>query len=206
MSHQDHLKGSVFDLKKAAVANPSPAIKTDPLIEKKRASLDARHRYLIEKAAEVFEEKQPVIENALLIGSKLDQLNDFFTEGGSKKVIFLWQSGKVCLPLTDQRLQTLSLSQTTRSKTHSPLVSVSSLSETTQRLSLQTPSLPTPRTALSIQTFSLHLMLSLKMSSCLLSRPRINGVSSTKITTHPLRNSWKPLTNSLMTSMLPLLI
>ena len=69
------------------------------LIEKKRASLDLRHRYLIDKFAVYVDEKPAVIENSLLQGNKLEMINDFFAEGGSRKVLFYWQavSSKVCL-------------------------------------------------------------------------------------------------------------
>jgi dynein heavy chain len=65
------------------------------LIEKKRALLDVRHRYLLEKFAQFVDEKPIVLENSLLLGSKLDLLNDFLAEGGSKKVIFFWQKVKL---------------------------------------------------------------------------------------------------------------
>jgi dynein heavy chain len=98
-SNANLLKGSNFDLKKAVPANPT-LNKADMLLEKKRASLDARHRYLIEKAAEVFEEKPLTIENALLAGNKLEQVSEFFSEGGVRKVILVWQaSSKVLLRL-----------------------------------------------------------------------------------------------------------
>ncbi|KAI9314021.1 dynein heavy chain, N-terminal region 2-domain-containing protein, partial [Zopfochytrium polystomum] len=60
-------------------------------IEKKRASLDARHRYLLEKFSTFVDETPAGLENSLLIGTKLDILNDFFAEGGSKRVLFFWQ-------------------------------------------------------------------------------------------------------------------
>jgi dynein heavy chain len=70
--------------KKKAVANQTA-------IEKKRASLDVRHRYLLEKFAVFVDEKPATLENSLLLGNKLDLVNDFFAEGGSKKVLFFWQ-------------------------------------------------------------------------------------------------------------------
>jgi hypothetical protein len=100
VSHIDsnsNFKGSNFDLKKNVPVNPT-LNKADQLLEKKRSSLDARHRYLIDKAAEVFEEKPATIENALLAGNKLDQVNDFFAEGGAKKVIFVWQAASKVIP------------------------------------------------------------------------------------------------------------
>ncbi|KAI9206840.1 dynein heavy chain and region D6 of dynein motor-domain-containing protein [Polychytrium aggregatum] len=60
--------------------------------EKKRASLDARHRYLLEKFSTYIDEKAATLENSLLIGNKIDVINDFFAEGGSKKVLFFWQA------------------------------------------------------------------------------------------------------------------
>jgi dynein heavy chain len=64
-------------------------------IEKKRGSLDIRHRYILEKFASYIDEKPPitasVLENSLLLGNKLDILNDFFVEGGAKKVLLFWQ-------------------------------------------------------------------------------------------------------------------
>jgi hypothetical protein len=84
--------GENYDSKIKKTANPSyvAANKTDPLLEKKRASLDVRHRFLIDKSAEYFDEKPANIENSLLVGNKLDLVNDFFAEGGTKKVIFIW--------------------------------------------------------------------------------------------------------------------
>ncbi len=64
-------------------------------VEKKRATLDARHRYLLEKFSPVCDVKPADLENSLLLGNKLDLVNDFFKEGGSKKVLFYWQPSKV---------------------------------------------------------------------------------------------------------------
>ncbi|RKO93026.1 hypothetical protein BDK51DRAFT_27536, partial [Blyttiomyces helicus] len=61
------------------------------VVEKKRASLDARHRYLLEKFAAYVDEKAAVLENSLLQGNKLEFVNDFFAEGGARKVMFFWQ-------------------------------------------------------------------------------------------------------------------
>lgn len=91
-STQNLSKGSNPDLKKAANSNLN---KADALLEKRRVTLDARHKYLIEKAAEVLGEKALAIENSLLVGSKLELVNEFFQENGSKKVVFFWQTGKV---------------------------------------------------------------------------------------------------------------
>ena len=67
-------------------------------LEKKRASLDVRHRYLLEKAAEYFDAKPADLEQSLLFGNKLDLVNDLFKENGSRKVLFYWQPSKVgCL-------------------------------------------------------------------------------------------------------------
>ncbi|KAJ3055739.1 Dynein heavy chain 5, axonemal [Rhizophlyctis rosea] len=61
------------------------------LVEKKRASLDARHRYLLEKFGAAIDEKPITLENSLLLGTKLDVVNDFFAEGGSRRCLFFWQ-------------------------------------------------------------------------------------------------------------------
>ncbi len=68
-------------------------------IEKKRASLDARHRtpvptlsyltvsgYLLEKFAATYDVKPLELENSLLLGNKLDYMNEFFKENGSRRV------------------------------------------------------------------------------------------------------------------------
>ncbi|KAJ3091620.1 Dynein heavy chain 5, axonemal [Quaeritorhiza haematococci] len=60
-------------------------------LEKKRASLDARHRYLLEKFAPFVDEKPATLENSLLLGNKLDLVNDFFADNGSRKLLFFWQ-------------------------------------------------------------------------------------------------------------------
>ncbi|KAI8831563.1 hypothetical protein BC829DRAFT_494479 [Chytridium lagenaria] len=73
------------DLKKKGVAGQNQ-------MEKKRASLDARHRFLLEKFSQYVDEKPAGLENSLLLGNKLDVVNDFFAEGGSKKVLFFWQA------------------------------------------------------------------------------------------------------------------
>ncbi|KAJ3396765.1 Dynein heavy chain 5, axonemal [Lobulomyces angularis] len=73
-------------------------------VEKKRASLDARHRYLLEKFSTFVDEKITNLENSLLLGNKLDLVNEFFMENGTKKVLFYWQPA----PITKgpQQLQT----------------------------------------------------------------------------------------------------
>ncbi|TPX43177.1 hypothetical protein SeLEV6574_g05202 [Synchytrium endobioticum] len=60
-------------------------------LEKKRASLDIRHKYFLEKFASFSEVKVVDLENSLLLGAKLDSVNDFLAEGGSRKVLFFWQ-------------------------------------------------------------------------------------------------------------------
>lgn len=62
------------------------------LAEKRRASLDPRHRYLLEKFAALVDEKPATLENSLIQGNKLDIVNDFLNENGSKKVLFYWQA------------------------------------------------------------------------------------------------------------------
>jgi dynein heavy chain, axonemal len=60
-------------------------------IEKKRASLDIRHKYVIEKFGQYIDEKPAVLENSLLLGTKLELLNEFFADGGNRKVLLFWQ-------------------------------------------------------------------------------------------------------------------
>ena len=61
------------------------------LAEKRRASLDTRHKYLLEKFAAFIDEKPSVLENSFIQGNKLDIVNDFLSDNGSKKVLFYWQ-------------------------------------------------------------------------------------------------------------------
>lgn len=77
------------DSKKKGVNNAAT------LTEKKRATLDARHRQMIEKFASYIDAKALDVENSLLIGSKLDLLTDFFKENGTKRILFFWQASKV---------------------------------------------------------------------------------------------------------------
>lgn len=83
--------GSVSNLNSTFENDKKKAAATQGAIEKKRASLDVRHRYLIDKFAAYIDEKPAVIENSLLLGSKLDLVNEFFADNGSRKVIFFWQ-------------------------------------------------------------------------------------------------------------------
>jgi hypothetical protein len=64
------------------------------VIEKKRALLDTRHKYLLEKFSVFVDEKASVLENSFLLGNKLELVNDFFAENGSKKILFFWQKVK----------------------------------------------------------------------------------------------------------------
>lgn len=94
--------------KKKAAANQTA-------IEKKRASLDTRHRYLLEKFAVFVDEKASLLENSLLLGNKLDLVNDFLAEGGARKVLFFWQkvSFTKCRKMQDlPRVSRLSLNRT----------------------------------------------------------------------------------------------
>ena len=71
--------------------NKKKANAANNLIEKKRASLDTRHKYFIEKFASFLDEKPAVIENSLLLGNKLELVNEFLADGGPRKVLFFWQ-------------------------------------------------------------------------------------------------------------------
>jgi hypothetical protein len=90
---QQALGGFGFDSdpkKKGTNANTSS-------IEKKRATLDVRHRFLLEKFATVVDAKPADLETSLLLGNKLDYVNSFFQENGLRRVLFFWQAlSKVC--------------------------------------------------------------------------------------------------------------
>ncbi|KAI9150964.1 hypothetical protein H9P43_009579 [Blastocladiella emersonii ATCC 22665] len=60
-------------------------------LEKRRASLDQRHRALLDKFAEFIGEKAAALENSLLVGTKLDTMNDFFREGGIRRLMLFWR-------------------------------------------------------------------------------------------------------------------
>jgi dynein heavy chain len=83
--------GSLSNLNNAFENDKKKAAANVGAVEKKRALLDVRHRYLIEKFAAFVDEKPIAIENSLLLGQKLDLVNDFLAEGGSRKVLFFWQ-------------------------------------------------------------------------------------------------------------------
>ena len=83
--------GSLSNLNNNFENDKKKAAATQGAIEKKRASLDIRHRYVIDKFAAYVDEKPANIENSLLLGNKLELINDFFADGGSKKVILFWQ-------------------------------------------------------------------------------------------------------------------
>ncbi|KAI9015067.1 dynein heavy chain and region D6 of dynein motor-domain-containing protein [Gaertneriomyces semiglobifer] len=85
---------TLFGQHDPAALDPKKRAAAINAIEKKRASLDARHRYLLEKVASVIDEKPATLENSLIMGNKLDIVNDFLNEGGSKRVMFFWQPGK----------------------------------------------------------------------------------------------------------------
>lgn len=73
------------DLKKKTVAAANAA-------EKKRGMLDVRHKYLLEKFAAYLDEKPSVLENSFILGNKLETVNEFFAENGSRKVLMYWQA------------------------------------------------------------------------------------------------------------------
>ncbi|KAJ1555489.1 Dynein heavy chain 8, axonemal, partial [Nowakowskiella sp. JEL0078] len=88
------LRGSNLNLHDITAESKKKGAPNVNMIEKKRASLDIRHRYLLEKFSAYIDEKPAALENSLLQGNKLDFINDFFAEGGSKKVLFYWQTPK----------------------------------------------------------------------------------------------------------------
>jgi dynein heavy chain len=88
-----------FDKKKNSAMNAAS-------LEKKRAILDVRHRYVLDKFASILTDAKSIdLENSLLFGNKLDYFADFFKENGSKKLILYWQkessSGKNSLIVSD---------------------------------------------------------------------------------------------------------
>ena len=60
--------------------------------KEKRGLLDVRHKYLLEKFATYLDEKPSTLENAFILGNKLETVNEFFSENGSKKVLMYWQA------------------------------------------------------------------------------------------------------------------
>ncbi|KAI8902513.1 dynein heavy chain and region D6 of dynein motor-domain-containing protein [Globomyces pollinis-pini] len=83
--------GSVSNISNTFENDKKKAAANQNAIEKKRGSLDIRHRYLLEKFGSFIEEKPSTLENSLLLGNKMELVNDFFADGGSRKVIFFWQ-------------------------------------------------------------------------------------------------------------------
>jgi dynein heavy chain len=69
---------------------------TQASLEKRRAIIDPRHRYLLEKFATIADAKPQELENLFLLGSKIEMVNDFFKENGTRKIFFFWQPNKVC--------------------------------------------------------------------------------------------------------------
>ncbi|KAJ3342801.1 Dynein heavy chain 5, axonemal [Gonapodya sp. JEL0774] len=91
--------GSQGNLRRSSASlNPLPdneSRKKQPVnnatLDKKRASLDARHRYMLEKFAVMVDEKPSTLENHLLYSNKLETLNEFLAENGPRKILFFWQ-------------------------------------------------------------------------------------------------------------------
>jgi dynein heavy chain len=83
--HRSNINLYENDLKKKAQAANIAA-------EKKRGLLDVRHKYLLEKFATYLNEKPSALENSFILGNKLEIVNEFFAENGSKKVLMYWQA------------------------------------------------------------------------------------------------------------------
>lgn len=66
-------------------------LNTQALIEKRRATLDVRHKYLLEKFSSVLDVRVQDLETSLCMGTKLDLVNEFFKENGLKHLFFFWQ-------------------------------------------------------------------------------------------------------------------
>ncbi|XP_060921113.1 dynein axonemal heavy chain 5 [Labrus mixtus] len=62
--------------------------------EERRATLDARHKYLINRLVDAGTLGEPEVEDALLSDDKFSLIDDFFAANGSRKLIFFYQSLK----------------------------------------------------------------------------------------------------------------
>ncbi|XP_065805228.1 dynein axonemal heavy chain 5 [Labrus bergylta] len=62
--------------------------------EERRATLDARHKYLINRLVDAGTLGEPEVEDALLSDDKFTLIDDFFAVNGSRKLIFFYQSLK----------------------------------------------------------------------------------------------------------------
>jgi hypothetical protein len=69
---------------------------TQAMLEKRRAQMDARHKYLLERFNALLVDVKPVdLETSFLHGTKLELTIEFFREGGMKKIFMFWQQSKV---------------------------------------------------------------------------------------------------------------
>ncbi|TKS87316.1 Dynein heavy chain 5, axonemal [Collichthys lucidus] len=68
--------------------------------EERRATLDARHKYLISRLVDAGTLAEPEVEDALISDDKFSLIDDFFVANGSKKLIFFYQTVKQNLPST----------------------------------------------------------------------------------------------------------
>ncbi|XP_041823849.1 dynein heavy chain 5, axonemal [Melanotaenia boesemani] len=59
--------------------------------EERRAALDSRHKYLINRLADSVTLKEMEVEDALISDEKFSLTDDFFAANGSKKLIFFYQ-------------------------------------------------------------------------------------------------------------------
>jgi dynein heavy chain len=100
MSSIANLRTSFQNLRSTASLNPWDADKKknlggttsySSLIEKRRQTLDARHKFILSTFAGVAHEREEVLENQLLHGNRLEVLNDFLAEDGSRRLFLLWQ-------------------------------------------------------------------------------------------------------------------
>ncbi|XP_044196361.1 dynein axonemal heavy chain 5-like [Thunnus albacares] len=64
------------------------------LKEERRATLDARHKYLISRLVDAGTLGEPEVEEALISDDKFSLIDDFFAANGSKKLIFFYQNMK----------------------------------------------------------------------------------------------------------------
>ncbi|KAI3354988.1 hypothetical protein L3Q82_004780 [Scortum barcoo] len=64
------------------------------LREERRATLDARHKYLISRLVDGGTVGEPEVEDALISDEKFSLIDEFFAANGSKKLIFFYQNVK----------------------------------------------------------------------------------------------------------------
>lgn len=86
----------------AVEAEKKKSVMTQAAIDKRKGLVDQRHKYLLEKFLPLTDTKMAELENSFILGNKLELVNEFFKEGGTKRVFFFWQASKVPLICYDK--------------------------------------------------------------------------------------------------------